>query len=195
MDFPTLFPTGTTMLSQPHIHEVDMHKYVLHLIRYHDNKFGQHPRFLYYIYNLIMCHRSNATTSVFVKKNLKDTLPFAVLELVNQLQDMPNEKIGERVTSFGSSLHGTCSYWNKSRVELTNMINQQGTPMFFFTLSASDTKLSDLHALCMLDVLPVYLKTINGRVITSYQIHILHHNTCTIDSKHSFKRCFKKVLI
>ena len=60
---------------------------------------------------------------------------------------MPSDKIGERVTQFGSSLCGTCSYWNKSRVELTNMINQQGTPMFFFTLSATDKKWPDLDAL------------------------------------------------
>ena len=45
MDFPNLFPTCTTMLLQPHIHEVDMHEYALHLIRYHDNRFGQHHRF------------------------------------------------------------------------------------------------------------------------------------------------------
>ena len=83
MAFPTLFPTGTTMLLQPHIHQVDMHKYALHLIRYHDNRFAQHPHFRYYIYNLIMHHRSNSTASVFVKKNLEDTLPLTVHELVN----------------------------------------------------------------------------------------------------------------
>ena len=60
---------------------------------------------------------------------------------------MSNDKIGEWVTIFGSSLRGTRSYWNKSRAELTNMINQQGTPTFFFTLSAADTKWPDLHAL------------------------------------------------
>ena len=45
MDFPTLFPTGIAMLLQPCIHQVDMHEYVLHLIRYHDNRFAQHPHF------------------------------------------------------------------------------------------------------------------------------------------------------
>ena len=60
---------------------------------------------------------------------------------------MPNDKIGERFTRFGFSMRGTRSYWNKSRVELTNMINQQGTPTFFFTLSAVDTKWLDLDAL------------------------------------------------
>ena len=84
-----------------------------------------------------MCHQSNATTSIFVKINLEGTLPPTILELVNQLQDMPNHKIGEQVASFWYSLHGTRSYWNKSRVELTNMINQQATPTFFFTLSAT----------------------------------------------------------
>ena len=81
------------------------------------------------------------------KKNLEDTLPPTVHELVNQLQDMPNDKIGEQVARFGSSLRGTRSYWNKSKAELTNMINQQGTPTLFFTLSVDDTKWSDLHAM------------------------------------------------
>ena len=85
-----------------------------------------------------MRHRSNAT-AFFFKINLEDTLPTIILELVNQLQDTHNDKIHERVTQFGSSLHGTCSYWNKSRLELINIINQQGTPTFFFTLSATDT--------------------------------------------------------
>ena len=85
MAFPTLFPIGTRMLLQPCIHEVDMHKYALHLICYHDNRFSQHPRFRYYIYNLIMHHRSNAAASIFVKKNLEDTLPPTILELVNEL--------------------------------------------------------------------------------------------------------------
>ena len=45
MAFPTLFPTGTKMLLKPRNHEVDMHEYALNLILYHDNIFGQHPRF------------------------------------------------------------------------------------------------------------------------------------------------------
>ena len=51
-------------------------------------------------------------------------LPPTVLELVNQLQDMPNEKIGERVATSGSSLRGPRLYWNNNVGELKNMINQ-----------------------------------------------------------------------
>ena len=98
MSFPTFFPIGVAMLTQPQIHQVEIHEYSLHLVHYHDNIFGKHPHFQYYIYNLIMRHQSNSTASSFVKINLEDTLPPIILELVNQLQDMPNEKIGERVT-------------------------------------------------------------------------------------------------
>ena len=134
MDFPTLFPIGASIPKQPRIHEVEMHEYEIHLIHYHDNRIGKHPCFRYYIYNVIMHHRSNATTFIFVKTNLEDTLPPTILDLVNQLQDMPNQKIGEWVKWFGSSLRGTRLYWKKSRAELTNMINQQGTPNFFLPL-------------------------------------------------------------
>ena len=49
MDFPTLFPIGATVLTQPHIHQVETHEYALHLINYNDNKFGKHPHLWYYI--------------------------------------------------------------------------------------------------------------------------------------------------
>ena len=71
-----------------------------------------------------MCDWSHATASIFVKINLEDTLPPTILEFVNQLQELPDDKIAERAIQFGSTLRGTCSYWNKSRVELKNMINQ-----------------------------------------------------------------------
>ena len=85
MAFSTLFPTSAAIPKQPRIHEVDMHEYALHLIHYHDNRFGKHPRSGYYIYNVIMCHRSNVTASIFVKINIEYTLPPTILELFNQL--------------------------------------------------------------------------------------------------------------
>ena len=101
MYFPTLFPTGAAMLKLPPIHEVDMHKYALHLIHYHDNRFGQHPHFRYYIYNLIMCHRSNATASIFVKINLEDTLPPTILDLLNNCKTSLVRKLVSRSQGLG----------------------------------------------------------------------------------------------
>ena len=54
MDFPTLFPSSIALPMQPCYQEVKMHGYVLHLMRYHDSRFGSHPRFRYFVLNLMM---------------------------------------------------------------------------------------------------------------------------------------------
>lgn len=37
MAFPTLFPTGIAMITQPRITKIETHEYALHLLHYHDN--------------------------------------------------------------------------------------------------------------------------------------------------------------
>lgn len=46
---------------------------------------------------------------------------------------------------FGLSLRGSQSFWNRFRGEVSDMIIQQGSPTYFFTLSVVDTKWHDLH--------------------------------------------------
>ncbi|XP_059068991.1 uncharacterized protein LOC131859365 [Cryptomeria japonica] len=43
MKFPTLFPKGSTIFKHQHIKEVKLHEYAMHILRYHDNRFGQQP--------------------------------------------------------------------------------------------------------------------------------------------------------
>lgn len=69
MAFPTLFPNGSTMINQPRLKETQMQYYALHLMHYHNNRFGKNPRFRYYLYNPMMCHHNQATTYIFIKKN------------------------------------------------------------------------------------------------------------------------------
>lgn len=145
MAFPTLFPTGIAMIMQPRLTKVEMHEYALHLLHYHDNRFGQHPRFRYYLYNILMRHHSQTTASVFVKKYIENNLPTTVSDLRQCLRDSPDSRLPKQIMRFGSALRGTRSFWNRRRSELTDMITQIGSPTFFFTLSAADTKWHDLH--------------------------------------------------
>ena len=117
MAFPTLFPTGVSMLKQPRVHEIGMQEYALHLMRYHDNRFDQHPRFRYYLYNLIMHHRIQAIASVFVKHNLEDTLPTTVSALLTQLDQVLDSHVADHAMHFGASLCGMGSFWNKKEVK------------------------------------------------------------------------------
>ena len=146
MAFPSLFPQGTAMFKQPHFKSIDLDEYALHLVRYHDNRFGSHPRFTYYLYNLIMRHRSQSIAAVYIKKNIEDNFPTTISKLNTRLEQTPSDKLPDQIMRFGASLRGTRSFWHKSKNELTDMISQLGCPTFFFTLSAADTKWPDLHA-------------------------------------------------
>ena len=54
--------------------QVHIHEFGKHLIRYKDHRFGKHPRFRYFMKNMIMRHHVQSSSSVFVKRNLQDLL-------------------------------------------------------------------------------------------------------------------------
>lgn len=129
-----------------------MHEYALHLMRFHYQRFGRHPRFRYFILNLMMCHRSQGIEMIFLKKNAKENIPTTIENLHTHLKNLPDEQLVEQLMHFISSMRGTRPYWNKCHVELSNMINQIGSPTIFFTLSATNTKWLDLQLLLTKDI-------------------------------------------
>ncbi|XP_057840719.2 uncharacterized protein LOC131050534 [Cryptomeria japonica] len=149
MSFPTLFPKGIAAFKQQRLKEVKLHEYTLHLLRYHDNRFGQHPRFRYFILNILMHHRSQATASVFFHKQLDDSMPTTISNLCHRLKDLPDDKLADQLMRFSLPNRGTKPFWNQRRGELIDMVIQIGCPTLFFTLSAPDTKWPDLH-----DIMP-----------------------------------------
>ena len=44
MAFPTLYPTGQADFNTPRLRKVDLYDYAQHLMRFHDGRFGRHPR-------------------------------------------------------------------------------------------------------------------------------------------------------
>lgn len=88
MAFPTLFLRGEVDWLQPRMRNVHLHEYAKHLLRYSDNRFGRHPRFRYFLHNIIMRHHAQASSTVFVKKNMAD-LPTTIDELREHLQNLP----------------------------------------------------------------------------------------------------------
>eukprot|EP01018_Ginkgo_biloba_P021168 Gb_06945 [translate_table: standard] len=147
MAFPTLFPTSDAEWLQPRSTSVRLHEYAEHLMKYRDHRFTKHPRFRYFIMNMIMRHRSQATSAIFVKKNAKECLPTIIEELHTQLETLPDTHLAEKVMKFGTTLRGTRAYWSKCLCELSDMIHQIGCPTIFFTLSAADMQWPDLHQL------------------------------------------------
>ena len=110
MAFPTLFPTGTSLPLQTTRNPVQMHEYALHLLRYHDNRFGKRVRFKYLIYNLMMRHCSQQTTTVFFKTTLHDNIPKTIHLLRESLQNVPDNQLENQLMHFVTSLQGTRAY-------------------------------------------------------------------------------------
>ena len=80
-----------------------------------------------------MCHRSQAKTCVFIKRNIEDNYPTTITNLNIFLEQTLNENLVEGLICFGSSLSRTRSFYKKSRNDLTNIIAQLGYPTLFFT--------------------------------------------------------------
>ena len=93
-----------------------------------------------------MRHRAQASSTVFVKKNISE-LPTTMEELRQHLQNLPDSRLGEILMRFGMVLRGTCAYWSKCRQEISDLIQHIGCPTIFFTLSAADMKCPILHKL------------------------------------------------
>lgn len=148
MAFPTLFPRCEAGWLQLRMQNVHLHEYAKDLLRYHDNRFGNHPHFRYFLLNIIMRHHAQASNAVFVKKNIAD-LPKTMEELQENLRNLPDSRLPERLTRFGMVLRGTHSYWSKCHAKLSDLIQQIGCPTIVFTVSASDLQWLDLHKLML----------------------------------------------
>ena len=76
-----------------------IHEYAKHLLRYHDNRFGRYPPFRYFLPNIIMRHRAQSSSVVFVKKNMTDLLT-TMEELREHLKNIPESWLVEMVMRF-----------------------------------------------------------------------------------------------
>jgi hypothetical protein len=74
MAFPTLYPTGQANFNTPRARKVDLNDYARHLMCFHDRRFGRHPRWRFFVFNLLMRRRANSSARFYVLKasGLKD---------------------------------------------------------------------------------------------------------------------------
>ena len=144
MAFPTLYPTGQADFNSPRVRKVDLSNYAGHLLRYSDGRFGQHPRWRFFIFNIIMRRKAFKSARFYVSKqtNLQE---YTREELVDLLQS--NNTLLPQIIRQGSELTGTRPYW-KTR---SNCLQAQARFLcptmgaVFVTFSAADMQWQDLH--------------------------------------------------
>jgi len=109
-----------------------------------------------------------------MKRNLEEEFPMIVVDLCTHLDDIPDSMLPNQIMHFGLGLRGTRLFWNKGRGEITNMIIQIGSPTFFFTLSATDTKWNDMHM-----VIPNAPPGFSGDVLMEIQKYNQQSTSCS----------------
>jgi hypothetical protein len=68
MAFPTLYPTGQADFNTPRLRKVDLNDYAQYLMRFHDGRFGRHPRWRFFVFNILMRRKANSATRFYVSK-------------------------------------------------------------------------------------------------------------------------------
>ena len=112
MAFPTLYPTGRADYNAPRLRNVELDNYAQHLIRFHDGRFGRHPRWRYLAFNMIMRRKANRSARFFVSKasRLKEMNKEELTDALNA-----DEGLLAHIVRQGSALNGTRPFWqNKS---------------------------------------------------------------------------------
>jgi len=69
MAFPTLYPNGLADFNQARSRSVTLKEYAYHLMRYEDGRFGQHPRWRFMVFNILMRDKSKKSAWYYVSKS------------------------------------------------------------------------------------------------------------------------------
>jgi hypothetical protein len=91
MAFPTLYPTGRADFNAPRLREVPLNGYAQHLIRFKDSRFSRHPRWRFFIFNLLMRRQATVRARFYVSK-------------ASGLKDLTREELAEALLSDNTLL-------------------------------------------------------------------------------------------
>ena len=143
MAFPSIFPRGLADWNEGRQRSVTLAEWGEHLLRYHDGRFGRHPRFRYLLFNQIMRSRARGKSTYYVNKEaeLKGMDLDALSEALGKDESLLNQIVRQ-----GKGLSGTRPFWKSYGMKLRSMAVQlQPLSASFITFSAADHQWDDLH--------------------------------------------------
>ena len=144
MAFPTLYPTGRADFNVPRLRKVDLDEYARHMMCFRDGRFGRHPRWRFFVFNILMRRRANSSARFYVSKSsgLND---LSRAELTEAL--LADESLLPHIVRQGSKLSGTRPFWRNKSSSLqaqARFLSPSMSPVFV-TFSAADMQWQDLH--------------------------------------------------
>ena len=152
--FPTLFPYGTgDPTCSARQHTITFANGFKHLIRYAEVvdgrnqwRFASHLRFPYWALNMKMRHQLISQTSIYLHHHPADS-NLTVEYLRDMVGRLDSHHLMSRLQRYAAKIQGSSQFWYQKYQELRALLDQKGSPTFFWTLSAADYHWPNLHRL------------------------------------------------
>jgi hypothetical protein len=143
MCFPTLFPYGTADWHQGRMRNVFLADWGEHFLKFHDGRFGAHPRFRFLVFNMLMRNKAREASGFWLKKR-PDLLGLSLDELKELLRE--ESTLLKSIVRSGTTLTGTRPYWRQKENALLATARYFGTMgAVFCTWSCADHQWDDLY--------------------------------------------------
>lgn len=147
MAFPALFPLGLADYSvRDRPRKIELYEWAKHLLRYRDSRFATHPRFRFFVLNLIFRHRAMQRGKFLFSRNISHH-NMTIGQLKQALSQRDGLQLVTEIAHCLKTVKATRPYWQMEGGKLCDLIMQIGTPTFFYTLSMADMSWPDLHNL------------------------------------------------
>lgn len=161
MAFPTLMPYGGADLRDQSRREAEVKcaEYFDALLCYKDGRFGSHPRYNLHTMTEYLIHRfpffalntklrsqAQSQAKLYIR-TYPGVADLTIDDLRRKLESNEKHTLIQSIQRSIDWIPGLSPFWNRHRLQLTNMIDQLGSPHLFFTLSAADLHWPELHRL------------------------------------------------
>ncbi len=154
--FPTLFPHGTgDPTNSGRQREVTLTDGFKHLIKYGECstndttiqwRFASHPRFPYWALDMKQRHQLLSQAKVYLHQHPADA-NLTIEALRDMVGTLNAQQLMNRLQRYAAKIQGSNQYWYQRYQELRALLEQKGSPTFFWTVSAADTYWPELHSL------------------------------------------------
>jgi len=145
MAFPTLFPRGKADLNMDRTTSVTPTDWILHLLRFKDQRFAEHHRFLFVVFNYIQKRKMFAASNLYANQTLAGMSKDEFIRLLNASDQEANDLI-RQITRQGANIWGSKPYMRKFGNAASNFISfirhhseDKECFSYFLTLSSADT--------------------------------------------------------
>ena len=151
--FPWLFPGGLGDFSQYNEENWSFDKWSIWMLHYEDGHFAKDKMWCFYALNV--CNRKwNQSSGGFFVNSWYEEGQKSLEEIQQEIKN-GNTKWIDWITYYGKRVQGSSGYWRNKREEVYSWINHHvvngnGPPNFFITLSCAEYHWPDINVLQLL---------------------------------------------